>query len=169
MNSCAYQRKSAMGSYEERTIMEVDSMVCPKPRRLGLSNPSLLHQFRPIRLPINHQTDMEDSMAGAELLDIILTKGGYGGERSGYQVASSPPFYCGSPPSRASNPVVQDAQFGNEITPFSPAPLSPSSSSARKGGGCVRMKFGHKPAATRIEGFDCLSRDRRNCSISAVA
>lgn len=97
-------------------------------------------------------------------------QGGCGGERSAYQVASSPPFYCGSPPSRASNPVVQDAQFGSEmITPLPPSPLSPSSSSARKGGGFVRMKFGHKPATVRIEGFDCLSRDRRNCSISAVA
>ncbi|KAJ9187289.1 hypothetical protein P3X46_002762 [Hevea brasiliensis] len=170
MNSCGYQRKSAMGGCEERRMMEADSVVCPKPRRLGLSIPSLHDQFRPLRLSISHQTDMGDSIAGPELLDIILTKGGCGGERSGYQVALSPPFYCGSPPSRASNPVVQDAQFGNEkINPFSPAPLSPSSSSARKGGGCVRMKFGHKPAAVRIEGFDCLSRDRRNCSISAVA
>jgi hypothetical protein len=31
------------------------------------------------------------------------------------------------------------------------------------------MKFGHTPAAVRIEGFDCLSRDRSRCSISAVA
>ncbi|OAY59186.1 uncharacterized protein LOC110626509 isoform X2 [Manihot esculenta] len=170
MNSCGYLRKSAMGGCEERRMMVGDSMVCPKPRRLGLSNPSFHDQFRPLRLPINHPTDVGDSLAGAELLDIILSKGGCGGERSAYQVASSPPFYCGSPPSRASNPVVQDAQFGSEmITPLPPSPLSPSSSSARKGGGFVRMKFGHKPATVRIEGFDCLSRDRRNCSISAVA
>ena len=101
-----------------------------------------------------------------------LLQGGYGGDKPGFQVASSPPFYCGSPPCRVSNPVIQDARFGNEkITPLSPAPPSPppSSSSARKGGGCVRMKFGHTPAAVRIEGFDCLRRDGRNCSISAVA
>ncbi|PNT00409.2 hypothetical protein POPTR_015G047100v4 [Populus trichocarpa] len=120
----------------------------------------------------SHHAEMADSKAGAELLDIILTKGGYGGDKPGFQVASSPPFYCGSPPCRVSNPVIQDARFGNEkITPLSPAPPSPppSSSSARKGGGCVRMKFGHTPAAVRIEGFDCLRRDGRNCSISAVA
>ncbi|EEF30224.1 uncharacterized protein LOC8271821 isoform X2 [Ricinus communis] len=168
MNGCGYQQKSSEG----RSMVMVDSMsmVCPKPRRLGLLNPSLNDPFRPLRLPINHQTEMGDSKAGAELLDIILTKGGCGGERSSYQVPSSPPFYCGSPPSRASNPVIQDAQFGNEKIipiPSSPGPLSPS---ARKGGGgCVRMTLGHKPAAVRIEGFDCLSRDRRNCSISAVA
>ncbi|KAG6752928.1 hypothetical protein POTOM_042969 [Populus tomentosa] len=120
----------------------------------------------------SHHTDMADSKARAELLDIILTKGGNGGDKPGFQVASSPPFYCGSPPSRASNPVIQDVQFGNEkITPLSPAPPSPSpsSSSARKGGSCVRMKFGDMPAVVRIEGFDCRSRDQRNCSISAVA
>ncbi|XVF09602.1 hypothetical protein REPUB_Repub07fG0107900 [Reevesia pubescens] len=116
---------------------------------------------------------MVDSKAGTELLDIILTKGGHGPEKSSNQVASSPPFFCGSPPSRASNPVIQDAQFNNEkqLPPISSPvpPPSPSSSPRIAGGGCVRMKFGHKPAAVRIEGFDCLGRDHRNCSISAVA
>lgn len=153
----------------ERRVMTMEPVVCPKPRRVGFVN----DQIRPLRLPVNHQMEMGDSKAGAELLDLILTKGGYGcsgGERQGYQVASSPPFFCGSPPSRASNPVIQDAQFGNDkITSLAPAPPSPSSSSARTGGGFVRTKFGHIPAAVRIEGFDCLSRDRRNCSISAVA
>lgn len=92
-------------------------------------------------------------------------------ERFGDQMASSPPpFFCGSPPSRASNPVIQDEQFGNSnghgiFSPFSMA-SSPPSSSARS---CVPMKFGHTQAAVRIEGFDCLNRDRRNRSISAVA
>lgn len=100
-----------------------------------------------------------------------------GSERSGHQVASSPPYFCGSPPSRASNPVIQDAQFGNEkVTPFSRAP-SPARKPAGGGGGGggggaggVRMmKFGSKPAAVRIEGFDCLGRDGQSRSISAVA
>ncbi|KAJ4825680.1 hypothetical protein Tsubulata_039114 [Turnera subulata] len=162
MNRCGYEQQSAMVGFEERErrVMMMEPVVCPKPRRLGFVN----DQIRPLRLPVNHQTEMGDSKAGAELLDIILSKGGYG-----YQVASSPPFYCGSPPSRASNPLIQDARFGNEkIAPLTPAPPSPSSAAARKGG-CVRTKFGHSPAAVRIEGFDCLSRDRRNCSISAVA
>ncbi|KAL3575070.1 hypothetical protein D5086_023171 [Populus alba] len=133
----------------ERRMMMVESVVCPKPRKLLLLNPSLCEQIRPLRLSVNHHTEMADSKARAELLDIILTKGGNGGDKPGFQVASSPPFYCGSPPSRASNPVIQDVQFGNEkITPLSPAPPSPStsSSSARKGGSCVRMKFGDMPA-----------------------
>lgn len=140
-------------------------MICPKPRRLGLLNPSINDSIRPLSRTAS--SEFGDSKAGTELLDLILTKGGYGTEKTGNQVASSPPYFCGSPPSRASNPLIQDAQFGNEkLAPPTPAPPSPSS---RMGGGCVRVKFGHKPAAVRIEGFDCLSRDRRNCSISAVA
>uniref|UniRef100_A0A2P2IRU2 Uncharacterized protein LOC105117185 n=1 Tax=Rhizophora mucronata TaxID=61149 RepID=A0A2P2IRU2_RHIMU len=156
-------------SEEQRRVMMTagDSVICPKPRRLGILNPSLKEHIRPLRLPLCHQSEMGDSRDGAELLDMFLTKGGYGVEKSGSHVASSPPFYCGSPPSRASNPVIQDAQFVNEkIAPLSPMPSSPSSVCK---GGCVRMTFGHKPAAVRIEGFDCLSRDQRNCSISAMA
>lgn len=93
-------------------------------------------------------------------------------------VASSPPpFFCGSPPSRVANPLIQDARFGDEnFSPLSPSSwvvvpaLSsglPPSPSSRKGG-CVRSNFGNNPAV-RIEGFDCLDRDRRNCSIPALA
>ncbi|XP_022735353.1 uncharacterized protein LOC111288635 isoform X2 [Durio zibethinus] len=158
-----------MGRMEERGF---DSVVCPKPRRLGLFNSSADHT-RIFRWPNNcYQTEIIDSKAGTELLDLIL-KEGYGAEKPSNQVASSPPFYCGSPPNRASNPVIQDAQFNNEklLPPLSSpaAAPSPSPPSRIAGGGCVRMKFGHKPAAVRIEGFDCLSRDGRNCSISAVA
>ncbi|KAK8685189.1 hypothetical protein V6N13_041196 [Hibiscus sabdariffa] len=131
-----------MGRFEERGF---DSVVCPKPRRVGVFSSTHDH----IR---------------TDLLDIILSRGGYGAEKSTAQMASSPPFFSGSPPSRAVNPVIQDVRFNNEKTPPTP-PYSPSA----RGGGCVRVKFGQKPAAVRIEGFDCLSRDNRNCSISAVA
>lgn len=156
------------GVYEEERSF--CSVVCPKPRRLGLLNPAINDHIRHLRWPANHHSEIGDSKAGTELLDMILTNGSCGAERSGNQVASSPPpFFSGSPPTRTSNPVILDAQFGNEkFTPSSPMP-SPLSPSSRMGGGCVRMKFSHKPAAVRIEGFDCLSRDRRNHSISAVA
>jgi len=169
MNRNLYQQNAMGGCCKEERMMD-NLVVCPKPRRLGLSDPSFHdHYFRPspsLRWPIIHRTEIGDSKAGTELLDIILTKGNCA-EKSCNPVASSPPFFSGSPPSRASNPVIQDEQFGNEnVTALSPAPPSPS---ARKGRGCVRMKFGHSPAPVRIEGFDCLSTDRRNCSISAVA
>ncbi|XVE58776.1 hypothetical protein DITRI_Ditri04bG0196400 [Diplodiscus trichospermus] len=162
---------NGMGRFEERGFA---SVVCPKPRRLGLLNSSADVYSRTFRWPSNssYQTEMADSKEGTELLDLILTKGGYGAEKPSIQVASSPPFFCGSPPSRSSNPLIQDAHFNNEKQlphPSSPAPTSALPSSRIAGGGRVRTKFGHKPAAVRIEGFDCLSRDRRHCSISAMA
>lgn len=95
----------------------------------------------------------------------------YGKEFSN-QVASSPPFFCGSPPVRAANPVVQDARFGEKhdhaCTTSSPSGLfSPSSASGK--GGFVRMSFGLKPSTVRIEGFDCLNRDCQNSRIPTVA
>ncbi|XP_059641248.1 uncharacterized protein LOC132283325 [Cornus florida] len=176
MNRCAYQQNvfAACGEMSGPSVSASDSVVCPKPRRLGRFIPSINDQIRSPRRHINHQTEICDSKAGAELLDIILTKGIYCAEEANnIRVASPPPYFCGSPPSRASNPVVQDAEFGsNKLSLFAPAPIPTASmsSAARKGGSCVRMKFGQKPAAVRIEGFNCLSRDHGNCSsISAVA
>ncbi|KAM7479704.1 hypothetical protein LguiA_027917 [Lonicera macranthoides] len=164
MNRCAYQQNAlgAFGGEIRRgdSIYGSDGVVCPKPRRLGLLNPSFDDQIRPSRPnPNRHQGELCDSRAGAELLDMILTKGSYGAEMPG-----TPPFLWGSPPSRVSNPVIQDSKFGND-RPVAVPEASPSSSSARKQGGCARAKFGHTPAAVRIEGFNC----RGNCSISAVA
>lgn len=99
-------------------------------------------------------------------------------EQSSPTVSSSPPFFCGSPPSRVANPLIQDARFGDEnFSPLSssswvvvpsPSGLPPSPSSSARKGGCVRANFGNNPAV-RVEGFDCLDRDRRNCSIPALA
>lgn len=96
------------------------------------------------------------------------------GDEFANQVASSPPYFCESPPVRAANPLIQDARFGDEkhAAIVIPAMSSPSGlpSPRKGGGGCVRMSFGLKPAAVRVEGFDCLNRDhRQNSSIPAVA
>ncbi|CAL0317371.1 unnamed protein product [Lupinus luteus] len=142
-----------------------ESVVCPKPRRVGvLSNMAI----RPLRWHLNQQAEWSDSKAGADLLDIIFKKESHGDEFAN-QVASSPPYFRGSPPVRAANPLIQDARFGDEKhTPMSPSGLSSPSSASRKGG-CVRMSFGLKPAAVTVEGFDCLNRDRQNSGITAVA
>ncbi|KAK2635180.1 hypothetical protein Ddye_029972 [Dipteronia dyeriana] len=201
MNQCAIQQNMvASGREEIRNSVPVsvsdvrrdkDYLVCPKPRRLGLLNAAAINDpqpLRPLRWNLSHQAENFDSKAGSDLFDIILPKGGYGGhgtEQSCTQLASSPPFFCGSPPSRVANPVIHDSRFGDEkITSLStlppiPLPSSPSSSSRKGGGGgvvgggsggsCVRPNFGNKPAV-RIEGFDCLDRDLRNCSsIPALA
>ncbi|GAB4828841.1 hypothetical protein Ancab_018501 [Ancistrocladus abbreviatus] len=190
MNHCAIQQNGITSSHEEirNSVSSVtgsfsimsdrkDCVVCPKPRRIGFLNGTMNDPSRHLRLHLSHQAELADSKAGMELLDIILTKGGHGAERSTAQVASSPPFFCGSPPRRVSNPLIQDARFREEkFPPMSPLPSpipappagSASSPTSARKGGCVRANFGNNPAV-RIEGFDCLDRDRRNCSIPALA
>ncbi|KAI4357815.1 hypothetical protein L6164_001739 [Bauhinia variegata] len=176
MNHCVIQPQNVAVSPREE--MSRDPVVCPKPRRLGLLNVAVNdHPIRSFRWHISCHAELCDSKSAADPLDIILNKGGCGIEQSCTQVASSPPFFCGSPPSRVANPLIQDARFGDEnFSPVSPTsrvpppsmgPSSSPSSSARKVG-CVRANFGNNPAV-RIEGFDCLDRDRRNCSIPALA
>ncbi|KAF9588593.1 hypothetical protein IFM89_013445 [Coptis chinensis] len=183
MTQCVYQQNALAAACEEMknnnnntssySNDRRDFVVCPKPRRLGVLNHSMNDPIRTLRWQLSHQVEVNESKAGVDLMELILSKGGNGAEQSAAtHVASSPPFFCGSPPSRATNPLIQDARFGEEKLPAPLSPLSiqsssPSSSTTRKG--CVRAKFGHKPAAVRIEGFDCLDRDRRNCSIPAVA
>ncbi|KZV16020.1 hypothetical protein F511_14386 [Dorcoceras hygrometricum] len=154
MNRLVYQQKGLVGGCVS------DGVVCPKPRRVG-GLP--LHFHDPVKyhsrlLQIkNSPTDVYDARAGTVLLDITQSKGSSGSEKSNFQVASSPPFFTGSPPSRASNPVILDEQFGNDDTnPLSPALMS---------GGCAQGSRDSKPAPVRIEGFHC----RESCSISAVA
>ncbi|CAN4112924.1 unnamed protein product [Withania somnifera] len=160
MNHCAIRQSNfaaceeMMRSYSDKK----DAVICPKPRRIS--------PMRSLRWHVSHQQDLCDSRAGADLLDIILAKCG------SISCTSSvvAPFFCGSPPTRVANPLIQDSRFGDEkVTPVSPRAipipsglaLSPSSSASR-------ANFGHNPAV-RIEGFDCLDRDRRNCSIPALA
>ncbi|KAJ8476118.1 hypothetical protein OPV22_019845 [Ensete ventricosum] len=171
MNHWAMQQHNAFAACEEmRAPFAVADrkppVFCPKPRRFS-PLPAFADPVRPLRWHSIHQADFSDFKAGAELLDVYLAKGG---EEN--QVASSPPFFCGSPPSRAANPVVHDARFGEDRppAPFAPLPLTQSGPPLSPSQGCAHAKFGLKPAAVRIEGFDCLDRDRRRCSgITAVA
>ncbi|XP_073055106.1 uncharacterized protein [Primulina eburnea] len=191
MNHYAIQKKGFVSCEEMigitavggggRSVEKKETVVCPKPRRFGLIHTTLndFSSMRPLRWHgSSHQQEICEVKAGNELLDIILAKGGSGVDQSVTHVASSPPFFSGSPPSRVSNPLTQDARFGDEkFYPISPraiptpsaegSGLAPSPSSTRKGG-CVRANFGNNPAV-RVEGFDCLDRDRRNCSIPALA
>lgn len=95
-----------------------------------------------------------------------------GGRQDQNQVASSPSFFCGSPPSCVPNPVVLDSRFGEDHppVPIMHLPVVQSTSPAPAWKGCASAKFSYKPAALRVEGFDCLNRDGRSCSsIKAMA
>ncbi|CAI9299861.1 unnamed protein product [Lactuca saligna] len=170
MNRCAYQQQNNNNINNNALVRSEETMngvVCPKPRRLYLLNPSMKESISTSSPRWQnhysiHQTETHESKSRMELLDMILTKECYGAEKSNNVVSSSPPFFCGSPPSRAANPVVQDAQFGNE-NPNLPSPAIEASPSSRKNGGsCARGKFGQKCPAVRVEGFNCRG-------ISAVA
>uniref|UniRef100_A0A7N0U1G7 Uncharacterized protein n=1 Tax=Kalanchoe fedtschenkoi TaxID=63787 RepID=A0A7N0U1G7_KALFE len=173
-NHCAIQQKNA---YAPREDMGMDYVVCPKPRRVGFFSSSI----KPAGWHASHQADICDSKAGNELLDIILSKGGGQDAEQTHTHMASPPFFSGSPPSRVSNPLIQDARFVEEkqhayitFSTHLQRPTLPvlnsgmSSSPSSRKGGLARNNFGNNPAV-RIEGFEALDRDRRNCSISALA
>ncbi|KAJ0261027.1 hypothetical protein HA466_0042270 [Hirschfeldia incana] len=184
MNHCNFQQNAFMSREEMMGFDRKDLVVCPKPRRVGCLLADNL--IRPLRLHMSQAAaDLCDSKAGAELLDIIRRKednNGPIGQLLSSSPVSSSPYFPGSPPSRAVNPLAQDARFRDEkLSPLSPnSPFlqpnsstgfpspspSPSSSTPR---GCVRMKFGLKPPAVRVEGFECLNRDRQSSSIPAMA
>ncbi|KAK8683027.1 hypothetical protein V6N13_039102 [Hibiscus sabdariffa] len=135
------------------------AIVCPEPRRVGLL--AYCCRTKPLALHTSHCAEV----SGSEILDIILNREDLETDHEQYVV---------SPPSRAANPLVRDAWFGDERLALALSTLqtlSPSllvSSLARKAG-CVGMKFGLKPAAVRVEGFDCHSRDDHNSGIPAMA
>lgn len=117
MKRCAIQQNAMSGCEEvKRNSISVsdrmDSLVCPKPRRLGVASPSINDHFRSLRYHVryprfirftervgkrnyieftvmltigsffffflfdinSHQTEICESKAGTELLDIILSK-----------------------------------------------------------------------------------------------
>jgi hypothetical protein len=153
-----------------------DNLICPKPRRLGVGNTIINDPITSLRWHISHQQEVSDPNSGSELFDIIFPKGSYGTKARCGNIAVSHPFFFGSPPSRVSNPLIQDARFREDkitqiLSPKSipqiPATTT-SPTSSRKGGLCNRSNFGNNPAV-RVEGFDCLDRDSRNCSIPTLA
>ncbi|KAG2238799.1 hypothetical protein Bca4012_024109 [Brassica carinata] len=121
MNHCKLEQNAFMS--------REDLVVCPKPRRVCLLSNNFIH---PLRFHmIQAATDLSDSKAGAELFDIIRRKLmtlfnlmpplEEDKETIGQLLSSSPPYFSGSPPSRAVNPLAQDARFRDEkLTPVSP-------------------------------------------------
>ncbi|XP_009595091.1 uncharacterized protein [Nicotiana tomentosiformis] len=139
------------------------SLICPKPRRLG--DPISHSNCRPLR----NQAEAFVSKGGAELIDLILKEDGIAATHSVYDLSSSPPFFSGSPPCRAMNPLIHDAHFTNEKQPcfssspstFTSASSSPSSSFK---GRCSRARLGQTQSPNRVEGFDC-----QNSRMAAMA
>eukprot|EP01018_Ginkgo_biloba_P017438 Gb_06459 [translate_table: standard] len=132
-------------------------VFCPKPRRLGLVMHPTPDLAKPMRWHRSQPPEHNESEAGVEILDIILSKSGCG---DALNFGCSPPYFTGSPPNRADNPLVHDVQFIHQRVQPSPSTLSKPKSFGRS-------SFGPN-AAVRVEGFDCSKRDTR-CSIPALA
>uniref|UniRef100_A0A7C8YHM2 Uncharacterized protein n=1 Tax=Opuntia streptacantha TaxID=393608 RepID=A0A7C8YHM2_OPUST len=77
MNYCAIQCNGVAVREEMRSFVAIgerrESVVCPKPRRVGLLNTSFNDPSRSLRWQLGHQAEL-DARAGSELLDIILSK-----------------------------------------------------------------------------------------------
>ncbi|XP_009778513.1 uncharacterized protein LOC107830359 [Nicotiana tabacum] len=141
----------------------MSSLICPKPRRLGdpISHSNCL--------PLRNQAETFVSKGGAELIDLILKEDGVAAAQYTSDLSSSPPFFSGSPPCRAMNPLIRDAHFTNEKQPrFSSSPRSSTSASSSPSssckGRCSRARLGQTQSPNRIEGFDC-----QNARMAAMA
>ncbi|KAG0450009.1 hypothetical protein HPP92_026979 [Vanilla planifolia] len=138
---CAMQQTAFSDAAQRRVI-------CPRPRRIY---PTTVLPFRP--------AEDADPKPVNDLFAALLQK----------QSDQVPSFFCGSPPTRYDNPVVHDARFGDAV-PIEPVPVDPAFNGSGSRSGCARVRYGLTPAAVRIEGFDCLDRDRsRSRGIPAVA
>jgi len=132
-------------------------VFCPKPRRVGLAINPIPELSKSTRRFRSHSPEYNESEPGVEILDIFLSRSGCG---DSLNFGCSPPYFNGSPPSRADNPLVHDSNFIHQRVQASPSTLSKPKSFGRS-------SLGHN-AAVRVEGFDCSGRDTR-CSVPALA
>lgn len=125
-----------------------ENVICPKPRRLGVATLSSTEVVKPVRLRRSMSPAGLECEAGHEILEIFLPKNSCG-DCSSY--GSSPPYFSGSPPSRAGNPLVRDVQFSHQRPPPSPFVITQPKSSSNG------PSFRASPPV-RVEGFECSGR-----------
>ncbi|KAJ7567816.1 hypothetical protein O6H91_01G008600 [Diphasiastrum complanatum] len=125
-----------------------NEVICPKPQRLPqfVPSPELIKPSLRLCNTITH-TDVE---AGFEILDIFFSKSA--------SLCCSPPYFCGSPPSRSDNPLIHDVQFDHgRVSPESPFFLQHYS----------LCEPAHRfSPLVRVEGFITSGPESR-CSVSA--
>eukprot|EP00252_Welwitschia_mirabilis_P008700 TRINITY_DN2078_c0_g1_i1.p1 TRINITY_DN2078_c0_g1~~TRINITY_DN2078_c0_g1_i1.p1 ORF type:complete len:102 (-),score=20.37 TRINITY_DN2078_c0_g1_i1:408-713(-) len=91
-----------------------------------------------------------------EILDILSSRNHCDGPST---VNNPHPYFLGSPPARADNPLVRDAQFTRKAVPVPSVNLSQKTSCG--------VSYGSKPLV-RVEGFASKNQDT-HCSLPALA
>ncbi|KAI5066395.1 hypothetical protein GOP47_0019019 [Adiantum capillus-veneris] len=140
-------------------------LACPRPlhpmMRMGAGD---IQTCRPFRKLTSCASLLAEGEPGHEILDILLD------EACLRDVSGSPigftPFCCGSPPVRASNPLIHDVHFTQKKAIPSPLFLPQNyicktggNSSYKKSSSCS-TPYGSKPFV-RIEGFASEKPDAR--------
>lgn len=123
-----------------------EKIICPKPQRVAVTTLRSADFIKPIRqLRSMSPIALDGSDAGCEIMEIFLSKNSHG---ESPKFGCSPPYFSGSPPSRAANPLVRDTQFLHPhvypvAAPQAKVPTGPS----------------HRASpSVRVEGFDCSGR-----------
>ncbi|XP_008797093.2 uncharacterized protein LOC103712367 isoform X2 [Phoenix dactylifera] len=162
---CMSDRKSRFWQIDNQSIP--GELICPQPRRptrvpCFMDNLNRIGPKPKSILPV-HRGD-----CGPEILDIILNKDDPDGDSDMNNQAG---FFCGSPPVRTNNPVVQDAKFAKQTRDLA-SPLGNSfgikpAGRVERGSPSCGSSFGGSPKA-RIEGFAC-GNSESHCVVPALA
>lgn len=132
-----------------------EEVLCPRPRRPTTVNCPTNEFMKPHRRQKSKSTARQDGVVCFELLDIFLSKGGY---RDVSSYGCSPPNFCGSPPNRAGNPLIHDAQFLHQRS---------TSNLSQQMNACGPSSYSANPTV-RIEGFGSVGSDLSS-QVSALA
>ncbi|GLJ46227.1 hypothetical protein SUGI_0973910 [Cryptomeria japonica] len=144
------RRRQRSGIHKDMSQKQV---ICPEPRRAPVVDSLVDELHKTCCWPPSNSMVQDEGDAGREILDIFLRKSGYGDSNG------SVPYFCGSPPVRAHNPLVNDVKFVRKDLP------SPSVSLTQKSS--CGASYGTNPSV-RVEGFACSSSEKQ-CIVPALA
>lgn len=125
-----------------------EKIICPKPQRVAVTNLRSADFIKPIcQLRSVSPIAVDSSDAGCEIMEIFLSKYSHG---ESPKFGCSPPYFSGSPPSRAANPLVRDTQFVHRHA-YHHHPVATTAQ--------VKVPTGPRAnPSVRIEGFECSGR-----------
>lgn len=137
-------------------------VICPLPRRPARP-PHPVEPFgRATSRPNNGTLPVYRTDSASDILDLILSKNDPDVDTDSNSQAG---FFCGSPPVRTNNPIVNDPQFGRNTPCFSPlgSPFS-KMLGGRAEVGSPSCGASSSPKV-RIEGFACGNKEN-HCAVT---